>query len=270
MFKSRLYFTIFAIIFFTYWFVLAPLLWVYLRPAIIRDNNPDDIPVIWIDVIFWGCVLFIFIIFLFVWWCIMCNLKKRPEYKENDSNSHLDSLTIHNVVNKNIKDRIQLNEMKIDDCSSCTYPRDLHDFLRNNSKPIKPKYNNAAPTADERKSSSTSRVNSCDSCCKSITDDEMVNIFLHKKWCIDDETDDNNVKFEVVGKSVPQAKRFEIIEHVPVEDVSPSATLRQGNTETTNISIPVRPSSRLKSEVFIMINDDYSLPKDNVCDDVFK
>lgn len=196
----------------------------------------------------------------------MCNLRKRPEYIENESNSNLDSFTIHNGANKNIKDRVQTNVIKIDDCTYTS--RDFHDIsLRSDPKQ---KLNNATQTAGDRKSSSTGRVHSCDNCSKSIPDDELVNIFLHKKWFDDDEkTDDNNVKFEVVGKVMPQATRFEIIENVPVkDDESVSTTLRSGNTQTSNISIPIRPSSRLKSEVFIMINE--CLPKEDGSDEVFK
>lgn len=196
------------------------------------------------------------------------------------SNSNLDSSTIHSEDNKNIKDRVQTNEVKIEPRKSNAYAyEDMQDIFlsRTNSKP------NIQQTTDGSKSSSpkhnifndvlrsSGRLSSCDGCSKIITDDEMVNIFLNKKWTNEKETDDSNVKFEVVGKSVPQAKRFQIYENVdPIPDEATNETPQQEETIISSISIPVRPSSKLKSEVFIMVNDDHSISGVDGADDVFK
>lgn len=280
MFKPRLFFTIFAVLFFLYWFVLFPLLWVYLRPVIIEQGIFDSEPPFWIPSIFWCGALIIFVLLLMIVWSVRCCLRKKYTKQAENGDGQLNSFTIHNEDNKNIKDRVQPNKLKLKRKSDTEAYQDIQDvFLR--PKTVKPKLNTATQTSgtfgDEIISTpfndamrSSGRLSSCYSCSKSITDEDMVNIFLNKLWTDDsDANDTNDVKFEVVGKSVNQAKRFHIDEidddctkenssnTTTMDDNCSNTTMEHDKLSTTPIiSIPVRQSKSLKSEIFIMINVD--------------
>lgn len=276
MSKSRVFFIILAIVFSVYWFVLFPLLWVYLKPVIVDGDGDSKF---WTTSIFWCSALLIFVLLILtLWFCVYC-LRKRDSKALADGNEHLDSFTIHNADNKNIKDRVQMHEVKLRCRSDADTYKDINDVF------VRPKYNTTtqtSQTSDNITSTSipssvndfdilrsTNRMNSYHSCNKSIEDDDMVNIFLNRLWTIDNET--NGVKFEVVGKSVNQAKRIQINE---IDDNSTSTIQTHEITSDADdapvISIPVRHSSRLKSEIFIMINDDSTVQAVNGSDDVFK
>lgn len=284
MFKSRLFFIILAIIFSIYWFVLFPLLWVYLKPVIIETGILDSKPKFWIPSIFWCSALIVFVILLMILWLCMCCLRKKDTKTLDIGNAHLDSSTIHNADNKNVKDRIQLNELKLKCKSDADAYQDIQDvFLRSNKDKVK--LNTATQTSqisdtcgdimstasspkDFDALRSSRRLSSCYSCSKSITDDDMVNIFLNKLWT--DDNDTNDVKFEVVGKSVNQAKRIQIDENITEISDDSTSTIQPYEKSSDIISIPVRQSSRLKSEIFIIINEDSTLQVVNGSDDVFK
>lgn len=284
MFKSSVVFTIFAITFAIYWFVLFPLLWVYLKPVIIDKGILDDEPPFWIPSLFWCSALIIFVSLCMIMWCCLCYIRKRKTKAPDNTNGNLNSSVIHNENNKNIKDRVQLSELRFQRKSDPGAYRDIQDvFVRPNQD--KPLFNTATQTSDHFDIISTtssprdffhndamrsSRLSSCYSCSKSIPDDDIVNIFLNKLWTNDDK---NEVKFEVVGKSINQAKRIQINEDITeiLDEASKRASQQQEKTsETPTISIPVRPSSRCKSEIFIMINEDNTHQVVNGSDDVFK
>lgn len=275
-----------AIIFSIYWFVLFPLLLVYLKPVVIDAGILDSEPKFWIPSIF-GCIaLIVFIILLMIlWFCMYC-LRNRDTKALHNGNTHLDSSTIHNDDNKNIKDRVQLDELKSKCKSDAAAYRDIKDIFHQPNKD-KPKFNTSTQTSQTSETfgdilstpssprdfdalRSSRRLSSCYSCSKSIPDDDMVNIFLNKLW--NDDNDTNEVKFEVVGKSVNQAKRFRIEENIAETDDDSTGTTQPYDTVLTSdiISIPVRQNSRLKSEIFIMINDDSTLQVVDGSDDVFK
>lgn len=285
MFKSRLFFIIFAIIFSIYWFVLFPLLWVYLKPVIKGKGILDSEPKFWIPSIFWCSALIVFVILLMILWLCMCCLRKKDSKELDNGNAHLDSSTIHNADNKNIKDRIQLNELKVKCKSDADAYQDIKDVFLRPNKDKELKLNTATQTSqisdtlgdimstasspkDFDALRSSRRLSSCYSCSKSITDDDMVNIFLNKLWT--DDNDTNDVKFEVVGKSVNQSKRIQIDENITEISDDSTSTIQPYEKSSDIISIPVRQSSRLKSEIFIMINEDSTLQVVNGNDDVFK
>lgn len=280
MYKSRLFYTIIAILFFVYWFVLFPLLWVYLKP-VIADEMQFDQP-FWIPSLFWCGALLIFVILLLIaWWCMWCVKRKPPKIPDN-SNGKLDSATIHNGTNKNVKDRVQMSELKLKCKSDAETRPDTQNALRTDKVASRPTM--ATQTSqtsdvfgDNTLSSPSSpkdfealrscrRLSSCYSCSKSIPDDDMVNIFLNGLWS-DSET--NDVKFEVVGKSVNQAKRFQVND---AEDIASSMGEKSGESGEKSpgiIAVPVRRSERMKSEIFIMINDDSTVQvENNTGDDV--
>lgn len=287
MFKSRLFSIFFVIIFIVYWFVLFPLFLVFIKPVIIENGTLDwmNIAPFWTSTVFCVSALIIFIVLLLILWCVMCYRQKKHVQIQiaNATNSNLNSLTIHSEANKNIKDRVQLKEISIEPCESdADGYRDI--FTRRNN--LVPKYHTAIQTSDTSILSSPTdnvfnglmtsscRLNSCDRCSKLITDEEMVNIFVNKSD--ENDTNDNNgtnVKFEVVGKSVPQAKRFEIVESITQNDdefESTNMTPQQVKSKTASISIPVKQHSTLKSEVFFIVNDDYTIRNVDGNEDVFK
>lgn len=254
----------------------------YLKPVIVQENWFEQS--FWIPSIFWCAALLVFVLILLVLWWFMCCLKERHRTTADSGNGNLNSSTIHNESNKNIKDRVQMSELKSK--SDAEAYQDIQTvFLRPNKD--KPKSNTATQTSHTSDTfsnnvvltplsdkefafndplRSSGRLSYCDSCSKSIDDDDMVNIFLNKMWTHENET--NDVKFEVVGKSVNQAKRFRIDE----VDESSISTIQEPEklSETTPaISIPVRHGSRLKSEIFIMINDDSTVQTVDGSDDVF-
>jgi len=265
-------------LFIAYWFVLFPLLWFFLKPVMSLNGIFNGIPSYWIPSVFWGAALIIFILVLLILWCVMfCVPKKQVETAE-DNNVNLDSYTIHGEVNKNIKNSGQTSEYDIEPRKdNIDAYRDIQDIFHQQNN-FKPKLNNAtqtiSQTVDERRSSSYddnvyndinrrhTRLSSCDGCSKLITDDEMVKFFVNKK--VIPENDDNMEKYEVVGTSVQQAKRFRIDENIPVNNdeggySNMKPQLRK--SETPSISIPVRPSSRMKSELFIYIDNDGPIPE---------
>lgn len=219
----------------------------------------------------------------------MCCLRRRyTKTPDNNDNGNLNSFTIHNEENKNIKDRVQMNELKSKRKSE-VYQDIKEVFLRSNKETTK--FNTATQTSDTLGDNVTStpssptnfafndamrssgRLSSCYSCSKSIDDDDMVNIFLNKSWT---DNDANEVKFEVVGKSVNQAnkaKRFQIDDNITeIDDNSTTSTEKPDNeADIATISIPIRHNSILrKSEIFIMVNEDSTLQVVNGSDDVFK
>ncbi len=252
----------------------------YLKPVIIEKRIIED--QFWVPALFWCSALIIFVVLLLIFWCVMCYTKKKYITRTvEDKNGMLNSSTIHSENNKNIKDRVQMTELKLK--SEPDAYQDIQDvFLRPNKD--KPKANTATQTSDafvdnvistpssprefafNDELRSSRRLSSCYSCSKSIPDDDMVNIFLNQIWTNDRDMSD--VKFEVVGKSVNQAKRFQIseIENIPTDTTDTTDT----QEKSLDISIPVRHSARIKSEIFIMINDDSTVHEVNGSDDVFK
>lgn len=299
MFKSRIFFIIFAILFAIYWFVLCPLLWANLEEEM--NEKFDDVSPYLIPSLFWCGALVIFVIILLILWWSMCCLRKKYSETLDNGKGNLDSATIHNGSNKNIKDRLQMSELKSKSKNDAEAYQDIqHIFLRPNKD--KQKLNTATQTSqtsdgfvdlslsspssprDFDTMRSSRRLSSCYSCSKSIPDDDMVNIFLNRLWT--DDNDANDVKFEVVGKSVNQAKRFQIDD---VDDIAMTTncqddklsdstndiatiTLRQEDksSDAAVVSVPFRHSQRMKSEIFIMINDDSTVQVENGVDNVFK
>jgi len=176
--------------------VVFPLLWVYLKPEIIADGWFSWISNFWIPSVFWGCALIIFIIILLILWGVLCCIrKKRDDATEdrNNTNSNLDSFTIHSEANKNIKDRFEMKDMFMGPRNSDTGDyRDIQDIFRQRNN-FKPKFNAAPQTTSERLSPlqddnifkdmtiRSGSLRSCERCSELITDEEMVNIFLNKK-----------------------------------------------------------------------------------------
>lgn len=279
--------------------MLFPLLFVFLKPVIIEKGLFDGDPV-WIQTLFWCSALIIFVLLLTILWCFRCCLRHRYTKQVDNGNGNLNSFTIHNEANTNIKDRVRMNELKSKRKSD---PGIQSIFVRsNNSKSNLYPSRQTSQTSDKITSipsspkdfifndamRSSDRLSSCYSCSKSLPDDDMVNIFLNKLWTGDSDT--NEVKFEVVGKSINQAKRIQIEEidddristAKQHENLSNTSTIVDGecrNTPTNEleklsnspiISVPVRHNSRLKSEVFFMVNDDSTLQVVDSNDDVFK
>lgn len=300
MFKiSKLCGTIFAIFFSIYWFVVCPLLWVFVKPRVIENGILDrmQISLAWTPFIFWGGALIIFIAIVIILWCIIfCGRKgHRHLHVISDVDSKvLDSVKIHDEGNRNVKDRVAGDEMKMAPTTTDAY-RDIQNTFRQgtNFKPTL-RISDATTQTTSRNTATTSetttgRLNSCDRCSKLITDEEMVNIFVNKKVVGGSDNynglGDAKVGFEVVGKSVPQAMRFRIDENVsPNDDRLKQTKSDFGLTKTahppgksivheaksSNISIPVRRDSTLKSEVFIVVNNDCSFKEEAENDDVFK
>lgn len=259
----------------------------YLKPVIIDNEILDSEPPFWIPSVFWCSALILFVLLLMILWCFMCFLRRRYiKTPETNDNGTLNSSTIHNPDNRNIKDRVQAHEVKLKLKSDAEAYQDIKEvFIRPNKASTK--FNTATQTSDtlgdnvtsspsppttdyvfDDATRSSSRVSSCYNCSQSIADDDMLNIFLNKSWTGD--TDTNEVKFEVVGK----AKRLQIDENATeIDDKSTASTEKQPEgkeDEISTISIPVRHSGRLKSEVFIMINADSTSQIVNGSDDVFK
>lgn len=262
MFKSRHFCVILLIVFIVYWFLIFPLLWVFAKPVIIKNGILDrmNIPPLWISSVFCTGAMIIFIVFLLILWCVICCLRKK--LVQIQYNSNLDLVTTGVETYKWRYEDIQDNLIQLDD--------------------FKPKYHNATQTTDSTTSSyptksvsndlitSSGRLNSCDRCSKLITDEEVVNILLNKRIIDDNKgnTNSTNAKVEAVGKSVPQAKRN--MTHNDDKLHSTNGAPQQLKPKATNTSIPARRNSRLKSEVFIILNNDYSIRDVDGNDDVFK
>lgn len=273
MYKAKVFLQIIVVLTIVYWFVIFPLSWVYLKPEIEKEFDEK----FWVSSIFGCAALLLFVLILLAIWSLMCWLNKRYIAKLNSGHGNLNSATIHNGTNKNIKNRVQMSELKLKENSEAGIYRDIHGILRDdkpnpntatqtsgtnetfsNNLVLTPSSHKSFPFNDPRASG---RLSYCDSCSKSMDGDDMVNIFLNKMWKNDNET--NDVKFEVVGKSVNQAKRFHIDE---IDGSSISTTMEKASA----LSVPVRHSGRLKSEIFIVINDDSTIQQTGDDDDVFK
>lgn len=214
MFKSRFCFISLAVILFTNWFVVFPLL--VCKPEKINSGVLDGIPSFWIPYVFCGGASIILIIPIFILWCVMCCVQKRRSKVVDDNSKSTELVTIQSESSKKLKDRVEIDEMIIEPCkSNAEAYRDIQNiFLQRKNSELK--CHTATQTTGRLPSSPTDYVanevmtglNSCDGCSQIIDDDKVVNIFMNKTWTSENEMD------ELVPQAKPRVKRFHIYENM--------------------------------------------------------
>lgn len=260
MFQPRIFYSV-VIIFLIYWIAFFPLFWFVIKPLIIKSGVLNGISAFWIPYVFCCGAFILFIVVLAtVLWCVTCYFRKRQKKKIVYGNNSTVDLYESNTY---IKDQVEMDELGIEPCENVVDAyRDIQDiFFQFNSSKLK--CNTASQTSESPSSSpiddnfydntrSYFRLKSCEGCSKTITDEEIVNAFNKK---LNNEIDMD----KLVPQAQPRAKRSHIYENInSIQDEHSNVSHQQS-----------QPRRRLKSEVFVIVNDEYS-PEENYGDDVFK